>query len=367
MDDNTNKKKGKEIDIVYLGTTLWGRRRFIIKALLIGLVIGIIIAFSIPKEYSTTVVFAPEGNNSSMGKLRDFAAMAGISLQSTTYDILTSPDLFPSIMESTPFIVGLFEVKVKDPAEGINTTFYNYVKDDLRTPWWDGIMNLPSKITNLFSSSKSHGSEGLEKEDLGVINLTMEEKIVASAIKGRVSIYVDKYNGLITLTSKMQNPVVSAYIADTVTSYLQSFIIEYRTQKARNDLLFTKKLYDEAKEEYYQKQQNLAAFIDQNLNVSSARYANTQTRLENEMALSYGVFNQMAQQLQLAQVKVQDTTPVYTIVEPAVVPDMASEPKKKTIIIIYLALALAISSAWVLLLDFYKSKKEVKKKTSLNS
>ena len=76
-------------------------------------------------------------------------------------------------------------------------------------------------------------------------------------------------------------------------------------------------MYIEAKENYYKSQRNLAAFIDANMNVVSAEFKTTQEKLQNEANLAYAIYNQMAQQLQMAKVKVQDTTPVFTIIEPA--------------------------------------------------
>ena len=55
----------KEIDIVDLAVKLWGKRRRILRWGLIGAVVGVIVALSIPKEYVATVTLVPE---STVGK-----------------------------------------------------------------------------------------------------------------------------------------------------------------------------------------------------------------------------------------------------------------------------------------------------------
>jgi uncharacterized protein involved in exopolysaccharide biosynthesis len=165
----------------------------------------------------------------------------------------------------------------------------------------------------------------------------------------------------------MQSPEISALIADTVVSYLQAYVISYRTQKARLDLAFTQTLYDEAQTQYYLAQQNYAGFQDENLGVVSARYATRQERFQNEMNLAFSVYNQMAQQLQLAKVKVQNNTPVYTIIQPPVIPLIASKPKKKLVLVGCLFLALIGGCGWIYLQERIEGKGKVEGKDNEKS
>ncbi|NDV96095.1 chain-length determining protein, partial [Dysgonomonas sp. 521] len=75
-----NKEEEKEIDLMELAQKLWANKKFIIKVCLIGLVVGLIVAFSIPKEYTTTVVLMPEAQSGSGGSMGSLAALAGINL-----------------------------------------------------------------------------------------------------------------------------------------------------------------------------------------------------------------------------------------------------------------------------------------------
>ena len=56
----------------------------------------------------------------------------------------------------------------------------------------------------------------------------------------------------------------------------------------------------------------------------------------------------MAQQLQLAKAKVQESTPVYAVIQPATVPIKASKPSKMTILIGFIFLSVVVASGWIL-------------------
>ena len=93
-DMDTNEQ---EIDLIELAKRLWGERKFLFKCCGVAIVVGLVVAFSIPKEYSTTVKLAPETSDPSkkMGNLGGLAAMAGINLGSSAGSDAISPDLYP--------------------------------------------------------------------------------------------------------------------------------------------------------------------------------------------------------------------------------------------------------------------------------
>jgi uncharacterized protein involved in exopolysaccharide biosynthesis len=280
------------------------------------------------------------------------AAMAGINLKEKEEAL--PPEIFPDIVASSPFIIGLFDVRVTDIRSAIDTTLYVYIKDDQRSAWWSVVLGLPFRGLGLLfgSDDNKQDSPSSSKEKPAVITLTEEQSTILGAIKSRINISVDKKTDVITLSITMQSPEISAHIADTVIAYLQSYVINYRTEKARQDLLFAERMFKESQKNYYKTQQEYATFLDQNLNITSLRYKTKEESLRNELSLSYGLYNQMAQQLQLAKVKVQDMTPVYSVIQPAVVPIQAASPRKMMLIIGFAFLAAFGACSWVLAKDY---------------
>jgi len=346
--ERVDTTEAKEIDFRELAKKLWLEKKIIFKVLIVAFIIGIIVAFSIPKEYTSIVVLSPDTDASNTGTIGTLAALTGMNL-GVGGDAMASPDIYPNIFQSTPFLIGLFDINVKDREKGIDTSLYIYMKEHQSAAWWNIAISAPSALIGLFSKSEDStgsttvNSRYISKEDMDIITNLQERLLVTS----------DTKTGITTISVKMQSPEISAYLADTLTSYLQSYIVNYRTQKARQDLSYTEKLYDESKENYYNSQKKLATFIDGNMNVVSAKYKTTQDRLQNETSLAYSVYNQMAQQLQMAKIKVQDTTPVFTIIQPSVQPLLPSKPSRRMILMAFLFLALVGTSLWILRTDIF--------------
>ena len=257
-------------------------------------------------------------------------------------------------------------MKVKDQKGKIDTTLYAYIDEYQRSPWWSVVLSAPFKAVGwTMSLFKDEPEKGTGKID--PFYLTQDAERVANNLRERIAISVDKKTGVTTLAVTMQDPLISASLTDTVMHCLQNYITDYRTNKARHDLAFTERLYNEAKADYTEAQKKYAAFVDANQNIILLRYKAEQERLQNEMNLAYNVYNQVAQQLQMAKAKVQEITPVYTVVQPAVVPLRASKPSKVMILIGFVFLAGVGSVGWILFVrDWIKNWRLISAKTKSN-
>jgi len=84
--------------------------------------------------------------------------------------------------------------------------------------------------------------------------------------------------------------------------------------------------------------------------------------LKNEMELAYTVYTQVSGQLQMARTKVQEITPVYTVVQPATVPLRAAKPNKIMILIGFVFLAGVGCVGWILFVkDLFKEWRKASK------
>lgn len=334
----------KEIDLLALAGKLWQARKTIGWWLLGGIVVGLIIAFSIPREYTATVKLAPETNDGkSSGSLGALAAMAGIGGGSSGADAVY-PQLYPDVMESVPFVVGLFDVPVPDKDAQI-TSVRSFLETRTSQPWWGVIMGLPGKA---IGAIRGGDDDDKGKKTLDSFRLTVKEDGTVRALRGRVNVSVDTKTQVVNISVTMQDPVVAAVLADTVALRLQKFVTDYRTNKARSDLEYAMKLNEEAKDAYYKAQQRYADYQDRNQGIVLQSVRTTGERLQNEMSLAFSLYNQTAQQLQQAQAKVQANTPVFAVLDPATVPLTPSAPRKAMILIGFAFLSVVAASAWVL-------------------
>lgn len=324
-------------------------RKTLYKAAGIGLIIGILIALGTPKQYTVSITLSPEMGSSKSGSgLASMAAsFLGGSIGSDSPDALNAT-LTPDIVTSTPFLMELFDARVVSQDKQTDTTFTAYL-DEQKSSWMGYVLKAPgmaiSGIKSLFSEKK----EKTETIQEGTIELNEEDAAKLEGLRQQITAEVDKKTAITTLTVTLQDPKVTATIADSVVSKLQQYITAYRTRKAKEDCQYLEKLYKERQQEYYDAQQRYARYVDANSNVVFQSTMAERERLQNDMNLAYQVYSQVAQQLQVARAKVQEEKPVFAVVEPAVVPLNPSGTSRKVIVLGFIFLAVAFAGAWELL------------------
>ncbi len=350
MEENA-MKEGREIDIVGLLVLLWSKRKQIVINCFIGGVLAIIVAFSIPKQYTSTVVLAPEFSSGSanLGNISALASMAGINIggQSSGEDALY-PELYPQIISSTPFLCELMAIEVETKDKELKTSLYDYLAYHQRIPWWNAILKAPMDWIKGMTGSNTIDTV---PPTAGEIHLTRRQYLLLEALGNRIAVDVDKGNMVITLDVTMQDPVISAHVASVVSANLQEYIAAYRSAKARKDLAYAETLYNEAQGKYYTAQQAYAKYVDQHQGVVKMQHQIEQDRLSNELDLAFNVYNQIAQQVELARAKVAESTPVCVVMQPAIVPIKASSPKKIMMGLLYVFLAFFGTVSWIIIKD----------------
>ena len=341
-----------EIDIMELLRKLLKDWKLILKWCGVGAVVGLVVAFSIPKEYTVSAKMAPESvSKTGGGSLGSLASLAGINLGSMSTADAVYPDLYPDIVSSTPFVVDLFPVQVqfKYKKEDMSSDLYTYLKEYTRDPWWGAVMQASFDALGWFMGLFREEEEPVEGyATLNPSALTQEQEDIANAIRESVSLAVDKKTSVISLTVTAQDPKVAAKISQEVIDRLQTYVANYRTEKSRQDLAYYESLYQEAKEAYFTSQQRYAGYVDRNQGVILQRVKTEQESLQNEMNLNYQLYNTCAQQLQAAKAKVQQETPVFTVINPPQVPLKRSKPSKVTILVACMFLGAVLAAVWVL-------------------
>ena len=128
LNTTPNTPEEQEIDLIELAQKVWSDRKLVLKICGIAAIVGLIVAFSIPKEYTTTVKLVHEsGTKSGLSGMGALASMAGINLNTQGDGDALSPELYPEILNSIPFVTELFDVHVIDQKAKIDTTLYVYL------------------------------------------------------------------------------------------------------------------------------------------------------------------------------------------------------------------------------------------------
>lgn len=347
-----------EIDWMEILRKIIAIRKTLYKAAGVGVVLGIIIALSIPKQYTVTVTLSPEmGGDKAGGGLASLASsFLGGAATSNSPDALNAT-LAPDIVASTPFILELFNTRVQTLDGELDTTLVAYL-DEQKSPWWGYIKAAPGMaigaIKSLFTEETDTASV------LNPFQLTQKEASKVEAIKQSITTEVDKKTAKTTISVTLQDPKVTAIVADSVVAKLQQYIIDYRIKKAKEDCAYLEELCHERQQEYYQAQSKYAHYFDSNRNIAFQSIRAEQERLQNDMNLAYQVYSQVAQQLQVARAKIQEEKPVFAVVEPATVPLQPSGVSRKMILIVVIILVVCTSGIWQLLGKSYWKQLKIK-------
>ena len=345
---NNHSDEEIEIDLMDILHKIIGIRKSIYKAAGFGLVIGIIIAISIPKQYTVEVTLSPEMGGAKGGELSGLAAsfLGSGSVMSDGTDALNA-SLSADIVSSTPFLLELSTMKIPtSKTAGISLNTY---LDEESSPWWSYVIGVPGMVIggvkSLFTEEKEKSITSGNKNQ-GIIELSDKESQKIKTLKNMIVASVDKKTAMTTVAVTFQNPKVAAVVADSVVKKLQGYIIDYRTTKAKEDCVYLEKLFKERQQEYYTAQQKYASYLDSHDNIILQSVRAEQERLQNDMSLAYQVYSQVASQLQVARAKVQEEKPVFAVVEPAVVPLKPSGTSNKIYVLVFVFLSVCIVISW---------------------
>lgn len=341
-----------EIDLLDLLRQLLKAWKTIMVWCIIAGVVGLIIGFSIPKEYSVKSTLAPEvATKTAGGNLGSLASLAGINLGTMGTADAVYPELYPQIVRTNAFMTEFFpmEVTFESRKETLTTDLYTYLRDYTRRPWWGAAVKGAADGAK-WCIRKIVGAEEPEVgyENLDPSELTKEQEGVAEQLRDCISVSVDQKTNVITIGVTTQDPHISAKLNQAVIEKLLAFVADYRTGKARHDLEYYQQLFDEAQSEYYDAQKRYARYVDAHQNVVLASVRTEQERLQNEMSLKYQLYNSCAQQLQVAKAKVQEEMPVGAVIEAPCVPVKHTKPSKLVILVLFVFLGAMASSAWIL-------------------
>lgn len=344
MNDNIDKnqellEEESSIDFGKIFKDLLKHKTLYYKVLPVAFILAAIYALSLPNYYTCQVKLAPElgAGAKTSGGLASLASSFGVNLGGGQQGAdAINPTLYPDLMNSVDFKTSLFEVLVKRKDDQKTFTYYDYMENEQKLPWWSAAMR------GLFGKKES------ESKTINPFELTKDQTAIVKAINKNVSCEVDKKTFVITINITDQDPLICATLADSVKTRLQKFITDYRTSKARVDLEYNQKLYVETKARYEKAREVYAHFSDSNRDVSSQRSQTKKSDLENEMQMQQRIYQQVVAQLQQAEMKVQEETPAFTTLQSATVPVLKAGPKRAQMCLIFLFLAFLGTTGWIL-------------------
>jgi hypothetical protein len=339
----------------------WLKKLSFIKVTGIFALLGIIIAYTTPEEWTSDVELIPEISETSKanggGALGKLAGLTGISLGNQTQGTV-SPLLYPEILRSYVFKRAVlnedFYFSTLEDTMTLEDFFKNHSNSPLVKKVLKGtikgmivlIKGEPSVETNLNLNAD-------RKTEL--FFYTKEEKSLYNTIEQSISMKLDEMNGTVRISATIQDPIAAAMVVNFTQKYIASFVSDYNTEKATRKLIFLESQLKNAEETYRIKHNELAKFQDANREISSQMALSKFEQLRQEENLSFNLYSNLAQQVQEAVITVEEKKTVFTVLRPSSVPVDRSAPNRVAIFILSIALGLLLTSTIIFYKQFLRS------------
>ena len=347
------------IDLVALAITIWGSRGFILKITGVSIVLGLVIAFTTPPEYEASTKLLPEsteGTFPNLGRLSGLVGLAGIDLNSSTDNGTLSPQLYPEIVNSLPFLLDVMNDTLYFERVGLHTTPMDYF-ENMAKPTPLGYVSkytigLP-RIIKKSIFSETTVSDNFEGQ---FYRFSKDQWNLIESFKERIHLRISDDTGLISISVEMPDAYAAAQITEKIENKVRLAVISYKTEKAKKNLEFVEKAYEESKLDFEESQVRLARAADRNKNVISASGQIEQRRLENDYDVAFEVYKGLALQLEQSKIQLKERTPVFTVLEPVRIPEDKVRPRRAVILMVFSILGVLLGISLVVGKNVLKKK-----------
>lgn len=344
MEQNVNNimVEEQEIDLVELIQKLWHNRWLIVKLTVVFMVLGLLVALFSPKVYTASCDVVPQtSDNSKSSQMSSLAKLAGINLSQGESTPTLSPYVYENILKSTKFKKELMQTEINFEKADRPVSFYEYyTSEEFNKPTVvDYVLKytigLPGVIMEAIRGEQPEPDYSSVEGGATIESLTKDEYEVLNLLKESVILSLDDKKGYVTITVNMPEPLAAAQLAQATLNLLQEYITVFKVEKVQSNLDFVQERYNEVKRDFEDVQARRARYRDANHNTIKNQARIEQERLEAEYQLAMNIYGELAMQLEQAKIKVKETTPILTVINPVTVPYKKSKPQRAMILMAF--------------------------------
>lgn len=322
----------------FLGN-LWTRKWLFLSVWGITFVLSCVWILPQPRYYSCSVSMSPESNDDNLGgSLSSLAASFGLNMGNLGGQDAIYPQLYPELFGSTEFLVELMDITVQTVDGTLQTDYFDYIafhqKENLLL--WP-INHARAALHEWLNPNKPVPSVDGKRFD--PFRLDRHTTEVFKDVKQKIRCKYSKTTDVVTITVEDQDPLICATMADSVRVHLQDFISEYRTNKARHDYKQYKAMMEEAELAYEKIKAEYIVYADAHGSDTRMKSMTTLKDLENKVDLQYNIYKTLHSRMDASLFKMQEQTPVFTVLTPATVPVKPARPKRMIFVAVMLILA----------------------------
>ncbi len=279
-------------------------KAFIFTGFLCGIT-TYMLTFLMKNEYRAKAKILPEYSSSLTGNLTELASLAGIGTKNRTEAI--RPDLYPEIVKSTPFLIRTLSTPMKD-SSGKTVVLQEYLSKNFKVK--------PKPI--LFADYSGDSVMALSRSQQSLLN----------TLRNRINAGMAKTTGIITIEAEMPDPYLAAEVNSLAIRYIKEFVSDYRFNKEATKASYLGKQVSEAKAKLDRAETAFSAFKDTNRNLYTNIGKVQEQRLQAEFMRLQSVYAELSRQYELARLQAAQFNPVIEVLEPPVVPNATSKPRR---------------------------------------
>ena len=334
-----NESINKEIYLDDILNLFWNHKKNIFIITIAITFVAIVYSLVLTPLYSSYVSIYPtkkQNKSNFLGNIEGIASTFGINVGNIDQNLFYIPDIVDSRFLKKAVIENKWQTRVKNN------------KINLIEFWEIGSknkFNLLSIFLNYFFSSKGESLKYLEQMELAIIKLNKQ-----------ISVKVED-SGLILIEILMEEPNLSADIANFISEYIKNYVSEIVSFQSSKNRIFINDRLNYSKKELTKSEKKLTDFRKKNpLALDTPDLQLERGRLLRNVEVNKQVYITLRQQHEIAKIEELKEIPVINILdkgEPAV---KRFSPKRKKIVLSSFIFSIFISCIYVI---FKKPKFEI--------
>jgi uncharacterized protein involved in exopolysaccharide biosynthesis len=353
------KVPAQDIDLIKMASVtrtflraIWRQRVDVLKPAMLLAVVALAWVLVRPPEYVSVMRVIPyRGGANITGGLAGLAGLAGVRLPSGGAEQTITADLYPIVAASLDYRVAVAEAPLSFPSLGMSATFSEYFQSlyapldrrliRLITPQRSGVIEKPGE-RHRPSPQVAHADSKRQHP-----YYTRDYLNLLGSLQERLVVSYDRKTSVITISSQMPDPYAAADLTSIASQLLMDRIIQYESRKASETFTFVQRLQRETKIQVEKLQADITAFSEKNRQPLSLRASLDLNRLQREYDIATEVYQQYSRELEQARIKMNQDTPIFTVIDRATVPAVRAGPRRSVIILVCFLAGALIGLGWV--------------------
>lgn len=325
-------KQTKEIllndDFTIVNIVKLGKKRVRLFLIVIALFIigGLIYYVTTPKSYATMSVLLVEtqqggGDAGGLGSLAAVAGLGGGGFggESATLD----PSLYPVILQSKPYLEELINSKVKSENYPDSVTIYKYMIENMPDNYIYKFLKRPKAIFDapiVINDSERDAAKPAER-------IQYERLEMLALFKIADQITLNSEGRIVTIIVKMAEPELAYQFSKLVQSLLIDYATEYLQEKQKGQVEYLESQFLKSEEGFKKAQSTLTSFRERNQGLYLESQKAIEQNLNSDYNLKFDLYRTVSQELERARIELNSQKPIFTSIEPPIIPNNPASPR----------------------------------------